>query len=372
MLIAFHLATAAIAADVVWVHETTDAVRPAPSGDVHASVARMVEQVTAEVGDAEVHVFDVRHDPELIGEVYRRVDAAPTFAVRAVHAVSADVVDLRREVGSEAALGVERDLWLDGDLVVVRRYPDGHFEVWRGPMGNHALPVAPGDLERRLGSELAGPFTERERAVLWAATRSFDPLERTLFEGTRLQRRARRASWTGDVARYTTDPRWWPLSSPSPATLTLYGGLYDESIVLGGAHDPVPAGVFATSRQLGLALASAGPHLASQRAVDGGAACAERFAEAQPVVRDFLEVAGDARFTDRGLTSDDPARAFADAWALHALHPEFVALASPETWAWFEGGGHTDWLFDPTWADCVPEGLTVLSVAMQLQSDPVP
>jgi hypothetical protein len=362
MGIVLQLVAGALAADVQWVHETTDPVRPMPRGSVVQAVARMVDDVRSEVGDAELHVYDVRHDPELIGEVYPRVDAAPTYAVRAVHAVSADALDLRDDMADQA-FGVERDLWLDGDLVVARRYPDGHFEVWRGPMGTYSLPVAPRDISERTGSELMGPFTERERAVVWAAMRTLDPLERTLFEGTRIQRRARRASWSGAVARYTADPGWWPLAAPAPATLVLYGGLYDESIVLGGSHDPVPSGVFAASRKLGLALASAGTHLASQSTHPDAAGCAERFDAAQPVVSDFLAVAEGARFTDVGVRADDPAQIFADAWALHALHPEFLALASPPTWQWFEAGGHTNWLFDAEWQACLPDGLTIRSVA---------
>ena len=363
MWMALQLSLSAHAADVQWVHETTESVRAAPRGRPERVVQKMVATVVSEVGDGELHVYDARHDPELIGEVYPRVDAAPTFAIRAVHAVSADVQALPDAVDRSRA-GVERDLWLDGQLVVVRRYPDGHFEVWREPLGTHSLPVAPGDLGERLGVDLVGPFTERERAVLWEATRALDPLERTLFEGTRLQRRARRTSWSGDVARYSADPGWWPTSGPAPATLTLFGGVYDEAVVLGGAHDPVPAGVFAASRHLGLALAQAGTHLASQSPNPGAAACADRFAAEQPVVQDFLRVARDARFTDAGYAAEDDAmQAFADAWALHAVHPEFLALASPDTWAWFETGGHTNWLFDETWQACLPDGLTIRSVA---------
>ena len=39
-------------------------------------------------------------------------------------------------------------------------------------------------------------------------------------------------------------------------------------------------------------------------------------------------------------------------FALWKLHPDWLAVAWPDVFAWFEGGGHLAWRTDPAWAAC--------------------
>lgn len=271
----------------------------------------------------------------------------PDFALEAVFAVSHDA----DRVG-EPGLGIERDLWVDGRLVVARRWPDGHFEIRRGPAAPYALPVGPTDLARRLGGRIRGPFTERERALLWLGFQRLHPEEQALLEGVTWRRR------TGRFGKLLFAQSSAAMGSfiPTRPFITMWSGMYEEDVLNGAPSDPLPKGLWTLVHEVGHAVAWATWYEAARAGQAGqldAAACAERANDEEPVLTAFLAIAPEGLTDYSGYAEHE---AFADAFALYHLHPDFLEVASPETLRWFEQGGHLAWIDDPAWADCLRPG----------------
>lgn len=281
----------------------------------------------------------------------------PTFALEAVYAVAHDAA----RVG-EPGLGIERDLWVDGRLVVSRRWPDGHFEVVRGPTGPYTLPVAPSGLASRLGGRVRGPFTERERALLWLGFQRLHPEEQALLEGVTWRRRP------GRLGKLLFNGSSAAMGSfiPTRPLIAMWSAMYDEDVLNGAPPDPLPRGLWTLVHEVGHAVAWAPFYEAARAGLAGqtdASACGERAIDEEPVLTPFLAIAPEG-LTD--YSSYDEHEAFADAFALYHLHPDFLELASPETLGWFERGGHLAWIDDPRWAGCLRPG------KLRSRSEPAP
>jgi hypothetical protein len=276
--------------------------------------------------------------------------AEPACAT-AAQAAAVLLVNLAQHVDRAGWVAAEQELLVCDQVVRLRFDPVARsLDVTGAPWTAPDAAPAPPDLWAQLGAETQrGPWSPTDLTRLWAGVGALDEAERELLWG---------ATWERHTGNRLDRGMGMVTNRSRPPTLVIAftdGALSGETwrdALLGG-HTLVQETVV---HELGHVVSYA-PFRQSvlrrraRRHDPSLAPCPETTYLRTPVLEAYERVAaGAVSPTEYGRK--DLGEGFAEAFALWKLHPDWLAVAWPDVFTWFEGGGHLAWRTDPAWAAC--------------------